>query len=66
MTKVKEYKAFHGVMRITPKTKIIPVAHIEADWIYDPNTACWYGNKAEYPAEICTVVRDDSENDVAN
>lgn len=33
-------------MKITPKTKMIPVAHIEADWLYKPDTGCWYGNKA--------------------
>ncbi len=61
MIKVEGYKAFHGVMKITPKTKMIPVAHIEADWLYKPDTGCWYGNKASYPADICTVVSDDAE-----
>ncbi|MBO5934058.1 MAG: hypothetical protein J6Q94_01080 [Clostridia bacterium] len=61
MIKVEGYKAFHGVMKITPKTKMIPVAHIEADWLYDPNKDCWCGNKSEYSAEICTVVSDDAE-----
>ena len=55
------YKAFHGVMRITPKTKMIPATHVETDWIYNPNTHSWYGNNAEYSAEICTVVLDYTE-----
>ena len=65
MIKVEGYKAFHGVMKITPKTKCVPPVEIEGDWLYKPEYKCWYGNGASYGEEICTVVRDDSEKEVA-
>lgn len=64
MITVENYKAFHGVMRITPKTKCIPPLEIEGDWLYKPEYKCWYGNGASYPANFCTVVRDDAEKQI--
>ena len=61
MIKVEGFKAFHGVMRITPKSKCVPPKDIEGDWLYKPEYKCWYGNGASYGEDICTVVRDDSE-----
>ena len=61
MITVENYKAFHGVMKITPKTKCVPPMDIEADWLYKPECDCWYGNGRSYVSDICTVVRDDSE-----
>ena len=64
MIKVEGYKAFHGVMRITPKTKCVPPLEIEGDWLYKPEYKCWYGNGASYGEDICTVVSDDSEKQI--
>lgn len=61
MITVENYKAFHGVMRITPKTKCVPPLEVEGDWLYKPEYKCWYGNGASYGEDICTVVRDDTE-----
>ena len=61
MINVDNNKAFHGVMRITPRSLIVPEFEIEADWLYKPEYKCWYGNGASYGEDICTVVRDDSE-----
>lgn len=61
MITVGNYKAFHGVMRITPKTKCVTPLEIEGNWLYQPEHKCWYGNGAYYSEEICTVVMDDSE-----
>ncbi len=61
MITVENYKAFHGVMKITPKTKCVPPLEIEGDWLYKPEYKCWYGNGASYGEDICTVVRDDTE-----
>lgn len=65
MITVENYKAFHGVMRITPKTKCVTPLEIEGDWLYKPEYKCWYGNGASYGEDICTVVRDDSEKEFA-
>lgn len=64
MITVENYKAFHGVMRITPKSKCVPPLEIEGDWLYNPEYKCWYGNGASYTANLCTVVRDDSEKQI--
>lgn len=61
MIKIDNYKAFHGVMRITPRSMIVPEFEIEADWLYKPEYKCWYGNGSSYGEDICTVVRDDTE-----
>ena len=61
MINVDNYKAFHGVMRITPRSLIVPKFEIESDWLYKPEYKCWYGNGASYGEAICTVVRDDTE-----
>lgn len=61
MIKVDGYKAFHGVMRITPKSKCVSPFEVEGDWLYKPDTGCWYCKGRSYGADICTVVRDDSE-----
>ncbi len=53
---VEGYKAFHGVMIITPViTSHIPPFEIEDDWLYKPDTQCWYGGGRSFSKEICKV-----------
>lgn len=56
---VEGYKAFRGLMKITPKapTTFLPFT-VEGDWLYKPETGCWYDGKSSYVAEICTVLED--------
>ncbi len=65
MIKVKEYKAFHGVMKVTPKGMIVPTFELEADWLYIPDKKVWIANDVEYSEEICTVVRDDTKRHIS-
>jgi hypothetical protein len=65
MIKVEKYKAFYGIMRITPRTKNIPALEVESDWLYNPDNDCWLGNGASYPAQLCTVIFDSAEKQVA-
>lgn len=58
MIKVEGYKAFHGVMRITPKNPQCKPFDIEADWLYKPEHGCWYGNGSSFCEEICEVIED--------
>ena len=58
MIKVEGYKAFHGVMRITPKNKQFPTITLECDWLYKPEHDCWYGDGRSFPAEICEVIEE--------
>lgn len=56
---VDGYKAFHGVMEITPKVKTVPPFLKKSDWLYKPEYDCWYcaeGNS--YTANICKIVKD--------
>lgn len=52
---VQGYKAFTGVMRIRWRDK--PAEEIYGDWLYRPDTNCWYCDESEYPAERCIIVR---------
>ena len=58
MIKVKDYKAFHGIMKITPKGMIVPEFELEADWLYKPESDCWCNNETEFDSAICIVVSD--------
>lgn len=55
---VEGYKAFRGIMKITPTNPNFPAEEIEADWLYKPEYDCWYGKGWSYPASICTVILD--------
>ena len=58
MIKVEGYKAFRGVMKITPKTEAVKPFELESDWLYKPDTDCWYGDGRSFCASICEVVED--------
>lgn len=58
MLKVEGYKMFYGTMRITPKSKCISPMEITAEWLYKPDTECWYGAGRSFCKEICTVIED--------
>lgn len=54
MIEVEGYKAFHGDMKIVPKNALCDVLWVfDKDWLYKPDTGCWYGGGRSYPAEIC-------------
>ena len=65
MIEVEGYKAFHGDMRITPGNKLYSPFYIcNKDWLYKPDTDCWYGGGASYPSICCTpILNDNVEND---
>ena len=65
MIEVEGYKAFHGDMRITPGNKLYPAFYVcDKDWLYKPDTACWYGAGASYPANCCEpILTDNMERD---
>ena len=59
---VEGYKAFHGDMLITPVITSKPAFSIvDKDWLYKPDTNCWYGDGRSFPAEICNIVEQYSE-----
>ena len=50
---VEGYKAFAGWMRIDWR---IGIEKVRGDWLYRPDTNCWYCKGESYPAEICTIL----------
>ena len=58
MIKVEGYKAFKGVMKITPKISKVKPFELEGDWLYKPDTDCWYGKGSSFSNDICEIVRD--------
>ena len=52
---VEGYLAFRGYMRITPMNKQYLPHEVFGDWLYKPDTKCWYCNGLSYPAEICSI-----------
>ena len=61
MISVNGYKAFHGIMRIHPKSKCVPVVDKKGDWLYKPKSDAWYCDDVSYPAKMCVVVSDETE-----
>lgn len=61
MIKVEGYKAFHGTMKITPTGAAVfkePWFIYDKDWLYKPDTDCWYGDGRSFSAEICEPIED--------
>ena len=59
MIQVEGYKAFHGDMKSTPKNALYPSFYIcNKDWLYKPDTDCWYGNGQSFSAEICEPIEN--------
>lgn len=61
MIKVEGYKAFHGGMNISPiDPTIAPFCIVNKDWLYKPDTNCWYGAGRSFPAEICEPIEEEN------
>ena len=60
MINVEGYKAFHGSMQINwlHTTELIK----DKDWLYKPDTNCWYGVGRSFPADVCTPI-EENKND---
>lgn len=54
--RVDGYKAFRGTMKIRPKTASVPSFELSGDWLYKPETDCWYGKGSCFAADICKIV----------
>lgn len=61
MIKVEGYKAFKGTMKITPKCAAVQPFTLSGDWLYKPDTDCWYGQGKSFGADICEIVEDLTE-----
>ena len=57
MINVEGYKAFHGTMKIDYKLHKELIEN--KDWLYKPDTNCWYGAGRSFPADICAPMEED-------
>lgn len=48
--------SFYAVMKITPRSLIVPAVELEAEWIYNPKKKIYIANGVEYSKEICEIV----------
>lgn len=60
---VEKHKAFRGTMIITPKNDKLEPFSLQGDWMYRPDTDCWYGCGRSFPAEVCEIVEDKNAED---
>lgn len=51
---VEGYKAFAGWMAVHGKNGA--AEQIRGDWLYRPDTDCWYCKGRSYPAECCEIL----------
>lgn len=58
MIAVEGYKAFSGKMLITPRNPNFKPYTVEGDWLYKPDTNCWYCKGISYPEDVCSILRD--------
>lgn len=60
MIKVEGYKAFHGSMRIDYELHRELIEN--KDWLYKPDTDCWYGAGRSFPADVCKPIEEDNND----
>lgn len=53
---VEGYKAFRGTMKVTPGNPALPPHTMTGDWLYKPDTDCWYCKGQSFPARTCEPV----------
>lgn len=61
MIKVDGYKAFHGTMKIEYKLRTTEIIE-NKDWLYKPDTNCWYGAGRSFPSDICTPMEEEVDD----
>lgn len=59
MRDIEGYKTFSGTMRITPINAKFKPFELYGDWVYNPETECWYGDGQSFPVEICAIIKED-------
>lgn len=50
------YKMFYGTMLITPQVTSLPSFTESGDWLYKPDTKCWYCNGRSFPESVCQQI----------
>lgn len=50
------FRAFVGTMLITPGNPEIKPFSLSGDWLYKPDTDCWYCKGRSFPANTCQQI----------
>ena len=58
MIEVEGFKAFKGIMKITPKCDGVKSFELDGSWLFKPDTQCWYGQGSSFPKDICEIVKE--------
>lgn len=58
MILVEGYRAFRGKLLVVPKMS--PAFHLEGDFLYNPESDCWYGCGRSFSSKICEVMVDET------
>lgn len=53
---VEGYKAFRGTMKVTPGNPAFPPYELTGEWLYKPDTDCWYCKGQSFPAFTCEPI----------
>ena len=56
---VEGYKAFRGTMKVTPGNPAYAPFTLTGDWLYKPDTDCWYCQGRSFPAFTCEPVESE-------
>ena len=54
-------KAFRGKATIAPKNTKIEPFEVIGDWVYKPETDCWYCNGKSFMSSIVTDIREEPD-----
>lgn len=61
MISIEGYKAFRGTLQVTPRGGNFNPVILNGEFLYRPDTECWYHKGSSYPADICEVVNDEDD-----
>ena len=53
--RVEGYEIFFGIMRIMRSPTSRPF-DVLGEWLYKPDTRCWYCGGASYPEQVCEPI----------
>ena len=62
MIKSEGIKAFRGRATIRPKVDTFQPFEVSGDWVYKPDTGCWYCHGSSYMSSIVTDIREETDD----
>ena len=63
MINVEGFKAFSGIMKVTPMNPNVKPFIIGGDFLYKPDMDCWYCKGRSFLAATCQILEDWTERE---